>query len=423
MSRFLIVVPPLAGHVNPTVAVGRELQRRGHEVAWAGHPELVAALLPADCRLWPAGADFSAEDMAGARARWLNLRAFAALAALWDEVLIPLGAAMVDGVEAAVDGYGPDVVVADQQALAGAVVARRRGLPWATSASTFAELTRPYASMPKVEAWVAERLEAFQHSYGVGGGDLRFSEHLVISYTVPELAGPVQVPCSPAFVGPALGERPPGPSFPWEWLDPARRLVVVSLGTHNQEAGPRFYRVLVEAAGSVLSGRLEGRSVLSGRLEGRSVLSGRLEGRSVLSGRLEGRPGLQMVLVAPPEMVGPVPGHILVRPSVPQLALLARCSAVVTHGGVNTVNECLVAGVPMVLAPIRDDQPIVAGRVAAVGAGIQVRFGRVQPAEMAVALRSVLNDPAYRAAARRMGASFALAGGAPTAADLLEKLT
>src|SRR5205085_2600339 len=281
------------------------------------------------------------------------------------------------------------VVVADQQALAGAVVACRRGLPWATSASTFAELTRPYASMPKVEAWVAERLEAFQHSYGVGGGDLRFSEHLVISYTVPELAGPVQVPRSPAFVGPALGERPPAASFPWEWLDPARKLVVVSLGTHNQEAGARFYRVLAEAAGSVL----------------------------------HGRPVLQMVLVAPPEMVGPVPEHILVRPSVPQLALLARCSAVVTHGGVNTVNECLVEGVPMVLAPIRDDQPIVAGRVAAVGAGIQVRVGRVQPAEMAVALRSVLDDPAYRAAARRIGASFALAGGALTAADLLEKLT
>ena len=389
MSRFLIVVPPLAGHVNPTVAVGRELQRRGHEVAWAGHPELVAPLLPADCRLWPAGGDFSAEDMAGARARWLNLRAFAALAALWDEVLIPLGAAMVDGVEAAVDGHRPDVVVADQQALAGAVVARRRGLPWATSASTFAELTRPYASMPKVEAWVAERLEAFQHSFGAGGGDLRFSEHLALSYTVPELAGPVQVPCSPAFVGPALGERPPAPFFPWKWLDPARQLVVVSLGTHNQEAGARFYRVLAEAAGSVL----------------------------------HGRPVLQMVLVAPPEMVGPVPEHILVRPSVPQLALLARCSAVVTHGGVNTVNECLVEGVPMVLAPIRDDQPIVAGRVAAVGAGIQVRFGRVQPAEMAVALRSVLKDPAYRAAARRIGASFALAGGALTAADLLEKLT
>ncbi|MEA2504194.1 MAG: hypothetical protein QOG36_1237 [Actinomycetota bacterium] len=382
MSRFLIVVPPLAGHVNPTVAVGRELQRRGHEVAWAGHPELVAPLLPADCRLWPAGGDFSVEEMAVARGRWLNLRAFAALAALWDEVLLPLGVAMVDGVEAAVDAYRPDVIIVDQQALAGAVVARRRGLPWATSASTFAEFTRPYASMPKVEAWVAERLEAFQHSFGAGGGDLRFSEHLALSYTVPELAGPVQVPCTPAFVGPTLGERPAGASFPWEWLDPARQLVLASLGTHNQEAGARFYRVLLDATGL----------------------------------------DLQLVLVAPPEMVGPVPPHILVRPSVPQLELLARCSAVVTHGGVNTVNECLALGVPMVLAPIRDDQPIVAGRVAAVGAGIQVRFGRVQSAEMAVALRSVLGDPIYRAAARRIGDSFALAGGASAAADHLEKL-
>jgi UDP:flavonoid glycosyltransferase YjiC (YdhE family) len=372
--------------------VGRELQRRGHEVAWAGHPELVAPLLPADCRLWPAGGDFSVEEMAGARARWLNLRAFAALAALWDEVLIPLGASMVDGVEAAVEADAPDVIVADQQALAGAVVARRRGLPWATSASTFAEFTRPYAAMPKVEAWVAERLETFQRSFGAGGGDLRFSEHLVLSYTVPELAGQVQVPCTPAFVGPALGERPAGPPFPWEWLDPARQLVLASLGTHNQEAGARFYRVLLDAAGSLPSGHLDG------------------------------RPGLQIVLVAPPDLVGPVPGHILVRPSVPQLELLGRCSAVVTHGGVNTVNECLVQGVPMVLAPIRDDQPIIAARVAAVAAGIQIRFGRVQAAEMAVALGSVLGDPVYRAAARRIGDSFALAGGAAAAADHLEKL-
>jgi MGT family glycosyltransferase len=159
--------------------------------------------------------------------------------------------------------------------------------------------------------------------------------------------------------------------------------VLASLGTHNQEAGARFYRVLLDATGL----------------------------------------DLQLVLVAPPEMVGPVPAHILVSPSVPQLELLARCSAVVTHGGVNTVNECLALGLPMVLAPIRDDQPIVAGRVAAVGAGIQVRFGRVQSAEMAAALRSVLGNPAYRAAARRIGDSFVLAGGASAAADHLEKLT
>jgi len=112
-------------------------------------------------------------------------------------------------------------------------------------------------------------------------------------------------------------------------------------------------------------------------------------------------------------MVGAVPEHILVRPSVPQLALLARCSAVVTHGGVNTVNECLIEGVPMVLAPIRDDQPIVAGRVATVGAGSRCAFGRVQPAEMAMALAHRPRQPLLPGGCPAHRCFFALAVGAP----------
>ena len=38
MARFLFVVPPFAGHVNPTIPVAAELVSRGHEVAWAGLP-------------------------------------------------------------------------------------------------------------------------------------------------------------------------------------------------------------------------------------------------------------------------------------------------------------------------------------------------------------------------------------------------
>ena len=46
MSRFLFVVPPLTGHINPTVAVGAELAARDHDVAWAGHPAMLGPLLP-----------------------------------------------------------------------------------------------------------------------------------------------------------------------------------------------------------------------------------------------------------------------------------------------------------------------------------------------------------------------------------------
>src|SRR5690606_4128413 len=46
VSRVLFVVPPLVGHVNPTVPLGLELGRRGHDVAWAGLPTVVDRLLP-----------------------------------------------------------------------------------------------------------------------------------------------------------------------------------------------------------------------------------------------------------------------------------------------------------------------------------------------------------------------------------------
>ena len=53
MARILFVVPPLTGHVNPTVSVGRALAARGHQVAWAAHPGAVGPLLPTDAELLP----------------------------------------------------------------------------------------------------------------------------------------------------------------------------------------------------------------------------------------------------------------------------------------------------------------------------------------------------------------------------------
>ena len=50
--KFLFVVPPLTGHVNPTVSVARALEARGHEVAWVAHPGKVRPLLPAGARLF-----------------------------------------------------------------------------------------------------------------------------------------------------------------------------------------------------------------------------------------------------------------------------------------------------------------------------------------------------------------------------------
>ncbi|GHI12509.1 glycosyl transferase [Streptomyces virginiae] len=389
--RVLFTVPPLAGHVNPTVAVGAELASRGHEIAWTGPATALTRLLPAQARVLPAG-----EEAGGAytelHERWRDLRGVGALRFLWEEALVPLARAMVPGVERAVRTFGPDVVVADQQALAGPLVARRLGVPWATSASTSAELTRPFADFPKVGEWVAGQIAGLCAEYGAGrerpGWDPRFSERLVLVFSTPELVGTTtgDLPPHHAYVGPAFGARPAPPGFPWQRLDPGRRRVLVSLGTLNQEAGARFYEAVLGAAERLAE-------------------------------------DVQLVLAAPAALVGEVPDHVLLQESVPQLELLPHLDAVVCHAGHNTVCEALAHGLPLVVAPIRDDQPIVARQVVEAGAGIRVRFGRTRAEELRDALTSVLDDPGHRRAARRIQASFAAAGGAAAAADRLEKLT
>jgi MGT family glycosyltransferase len=131
---------------------------------------------------------------------------------------------------------------------------------------------------------------------------------------------------------------------------------------------------------------------------------------------------LQGIVVAPTEAIPDPPEHILVAPRVPVLELMPHLDAVVCHGGLNIVCEALAHAVPLVVAPIRHDQPVTAAQVAAAGAGIRVRFARVSPDQLRTAVEAVLDDPSYRAAARRVRDSFAAAGGARRAAERLEGL-
>jgi MGT family glycosyltransferase len=296
---------------------------------------------------------------------------------------------MMAGVGAAALEFRPDVLVVDQQALAGAVVARQLGLPWATLATTSAELADPLADWPLVAealhgARVALQVEAGIPEWAARQGDLLFSPHLVLAFTTDALVGGGQTfPSHYHFVGPATKGRIEVDDFPWSWLDASRPAVLVSLGTVNVLEGERFFAVAATALASL---------------------------------------PVQAVMVAPPELVPDPPGNILVRSRVPQLALLRRVQAVVSHGGHNTVCESLAAGLPLVLAPIRTDQPIVADQVVRAGCGIRVSFGRVDAAELGAAIKRALTDPALRAAADVVRRSFAASAGAAGAADHLSQL-
>ncbi|WP_405363284.1 glycosyltransferase [Kitasatospora sp. NBC_00085] len=384
MSRFLFVVPPLVGHVNPAVGVAAELARRGHTVAWAGVPGLITHLAGPDSEIHPCATPPRTPE------RPPDLRGPGALKFLWQDFLIPLAEAMAPGVALACRQFRPDVVVADQQALAGALVAERLGLPWATSATTSAELTGALDDLPLVAAWVRDLLTGLRGRIGAPptATDPRFSPYLVLAFTTPDLTGPVTAGSGPVhFVGPSIAPRPTTPAFPWQWLDRDRATVLVTLGTANADTGAAFLTVCRQA----------------------------LRARAA---------GLQAVIVDPAGVLADQPPDpdLLSLPAVPQLDLLPHTAAVVCHAGHNTVCEALWHGVPLVVAPIRDDQPVIAHQVAEAGAGVRIRFGRTDPTRLGQAVDTVLGDPAHRAAARWIGDSFRAAGGAAAAAVRLEAL-
>jgi MGT family glycosyltransferase len=385
--RCLIVVPPLTGHILPTVAVAEALTARGHRVAWAGNSAYLAGVLPPGRAVFAVDDEFPGEPLSSRLVRWRGLRAATAFRFFWEDFLIPLAHSMVPGVRAAIDEFAPDVVLADQQALAGALVARERKLPWATSATTTAELTGQYETMPKLGLWAQDQLAELQAAYGVTDPvDLRFSDQLVLAYSSVELLNPPSPPAEHiAFVGPAIGGRGTPVAFDWDWLDPDRRHVLVSLGTVNQDSGDRFFAVAAEAFAALAD-------------------------------------SVQAIFVMPPGTVVELPTNVLGAARVPQLELLPHLHAVVFHGGHNTMCEALAHGLPLVVAPIRDDQPANASQIEQAHAGVRVKFGRVNVEELRAAVTAVLDDRSYAAGAARIQASFAAAGGADAAAARLEAL-
>lgn len=113
----------------------------------------------------------------------------------------------------------------------------------------------------------------------------------------------------------------------------------------------------------------------------------------------------------PVASLGTLPANVGAAEFLPYDLLLPRTDVFVTNGGYGGTQFALRHGVPIVVAPGKEDKTEVAARVAWSGVGVNLRRMTPRPGEIRSAVERVLGDPRHRRAAGRIAAAMAQAPG------------
>lgn len=390
MTRVLFCVIPEQGHLNPYIGPAQVLQESGVEVLFHASADISAQLRRAGLERFvgPPGA-LAADVNRGA--------AFAACVrdAAWLRRWI--GGLLVDGVAAAVAPLRallrelrPDVVALDPMLYAAAIACELERVPWAALSNSLNPLITGELDselLRTVQALASARQALFAR-YGLAprfaGCDI-LSPHLTVAFATEALAG---ARAGVALVGPSLpgsrrGDEPP---FDAALLDPARPLVYMSLGSQIYHQPALFRRVM---------------AAVSDRPVQLLLAAAELAGSAEL---------------------GPLPANVVVARYVPQLQILERAAAFVTHGGANSVMEAIACGVPLLIAPICNDQFHQAHFVTRAGVGSTLDLATATTDDVWRALATLLADGPIRARMAALAASYRGRDGAAESARLVSGL-
>lgn len=122
---------------------------------------------------------------------------------------------------------------------------------------------------------------------------------------------------------------------------------------------------------------------------------------------VSGKPDYDLILAVgrdlPLGRFEPTPDNVYLFQRVPQLDLLKRVDVALTHGGINTINECILLGVPVVVYSDGFlDRNGCAARVVYHGLGLRGKFRQDTSTQIAENIEQVLHNPQYKTNVERM---------------------
>ena len=418
LARIALFAFEGTGHVNPMAALGAALSSRGHHVTFVHLLDMEAKVRAAQLHSLPYATDelplgsiqrFNDEmgQLSGIPSLRYQVRRAQDGVRLQLRDLPPL-----------LRSHGPfDVLLVDSAQLAPHLVGEHLGIPTVTVdllPPCFFESSAPPwifgwrysdAWWARARNWLGNRifllslaplrgiLDAQRTAWGLPpqpdpselwSTRLRIS-HMPGLLDFPRRSWPPHFHHCGPFISAEAREKV---AFPWERLT-GQRLVYASLGTLNN-SDVRVWKAIAEG--------VEGLGV-------QLVLStgGGMEPAAL---GLDGGAASTLVVVR----------------MAPQMELIERSALVVTHGGINSVMEALLAGRPLVVIPIASDQPGNGARVERLGLGEVVEKEGVTGAKLRATVRRVLEDEGYARRAVEMQAKLRAERGTEKAVGLIEGL-
>jgi zeaxanthin glucosyltransferase len=395
--RVLLVTSPEKGHLNPMMGVAQWLRRDGHQVGWMCLPEPSPQVARAGIEVVEAHLPPAEHGLVvGGEALARLVRDEAALGAWIRTLLLDLVPAQIDPVRAAVRGFRPDVVALDGMQYAAVIAAHLEQVPYAGVSSALT-LLEPAAVKSPLMRHVAALAKDRARLFAAHGMAPRFrtcealSPWLNTIFATRALVGDDALPPATTLVGPSI---PPGPRGDepavdevWSRVDASRPLVYVSFGSQISWQ-PEIFTRIAEAAAPL--------------------------GVQLLIGCGE--------LAADAAFVAGLAGDPVVVDYAPQRDVLARAAAIVTHGGANSIMEAMVAGVPVAIRPVCNDQPVQAHFVTRAGVGLELEVADVAAIRAVLTKLTAAGSP-FAARARAVAADYARHDGARTAATLLARMS
>ena len=310
--------------------------------------------------------------------------------------LVFLGEAdgVIDGILPVIEAFAPDVVLADELALAGRLAAAKLRLPLIMIFTSFAPCETfsicrfwpEYTDANPARAEAKRIAERFTRKYGVrhldiyeifeGRGDFNISTLIRAIQPGGETFGDDFL-----FAGAQIGPRVEQDGT-WQPPQDGRPLLFTSLGSLFNN-WPEFYQMLFPIV----------------RELDLHVLCA--IGRALT-----------------PEDIGPTPDNVTLIPFAPQLRVLSHADYFITHAGTGSAMEALYYGVPCVCIPQMDEQMLTARQMVRLGvASTSMLRAEVSEDSLRDALMRLIEEPHYRESAQRLARQMRETGGCACAAN------